>query len=240
MFHKFFDALLALAYPQACQACEASVENYADGVACRDCWLKTRVFSGAEILCRKCGAFLRSEAANVETFCHRCDEHFYDAAFAAGIYERALAATILHLKREPFVATRARQTFVSRFQDSEFQDATLIVPVPLSKKRFFERGFNQAVVLSKILARKTKIKLDEKSLARHTDTPMHRAGMDAEARQASVENLFEVLRPNLIRGERVLLVDDVFTSGATVSACAEVLKKSGAAKVYVFTLARTL
>ena len=240
MLGKIFDSMLTLAYPQVCQVCENSVENLADGVACHLCWKKTNVFSGAETLCVKCGAFLQAKPTGFQTFCHRCDEHFYDSAAAVGIYEHALAASVLHLKREPFVAKRLRQLFVSRFQNSDFQDAALVVPVPLSKKRFLERGFNQAAVLSKILAAQSDIKLDEQSLVRQIHTPMHRVGMDGKARAMSVENAFEVKRPKFIEGAKILLVDDVFTSGATVSNCAKVLKKNGAKTVYVFTLAKTL
>jgi len=239
MFHKVFDSILTLVYPQICHVCENSVENLADGVACRFCWEGTNIFSGAETLCAKCGAFLHAKPSNYQTFCHRCDEHFYDAASAVGVYEHALSASVLHLKREPFVARKLQKLFVSRFQNSDFLDATLIVPVPLSKKRSLERGFNQAAVLSKILAKQIGINSDSKSLARKIHTPMHRVGMDAKARALSVANAFEVKRPNFIKGRNVLLIDDVFTSGATVSNCAKVLKKSGASKVYVLTLART-
>jgi len=69
---------------------------------------------------------------------------------------------------------------------------------------------------------------------------MHRVGMDGKARAVSVENVFEVKRPKFIENKKILLIDDVFTSGATASSCAKVLKKSGADKVYVFTLAKTL
>jgi len=240
MFRKIFDSLLTLAYPQACQICENSVENLADGVACQSCWMKTTLFSGTETLCAKCGTFLQSKPSNFQTFCHRCDEHFYDSACAVGIYGHALSASVLYLKHEPFVAKRLQTLFLSRFQNSDFQDATLIIPVPLSKKRLLERGFNQAAVLSKILAKQISINLDEQSLIRKIDTPMHRVGMDSKAREMSVKNVFELKRPKLIKGENVLLVDDVFTSGATVSNCAKTLKINGASKVYVFTLAKTL
>jgi predicted amidophosphoribosyltransferase len=69
---------------------------------------------------------------------------------------------------------------------------------------------------------------------------MHRVGMDAKARALSVKNAFEIKRPKCIAGEKVLLIDDVFTSGATVSNCAKTLKENGASEVYVFTVARTL
>jgi competence protein ComFC len=239
MFSKIYDSLLALAYPQACQICEQSVENLSDGVACDSCWEKTRIFSGAEILCGKCGRFLQSQPMNFQTFCHQCDEQFYDAASAVGIYEYALSASVLNLKREPFVAKRLQKLFISHFRNSAFQDAAKIIPVPLSKKRFLERSFNQAAVLAEILAAKTGIKLDGQTLVRNVHTPMHRAAMDSKARETSVKNAFKVKRPKFVEGEIILLVDDVFTSGATVSNCAKTLKENGANKVYVLTVART-
>ncbi len=238
MFSEIRDALLTLVYPQACQVCENSVENSADGIACRLCWEKTRVFFGAEILCAKCGRFLQEKPADFQTFCHQCDEHFYDSARAVGIYEDALAASVLHLKREPFIAEHLQKLFLWRFENSDFHDSTLIIPVPLSDRRRIERGFNQAVVLAAILSKKTNLPLDEQSLVRVIHTPMHRATMDDKAREASVKNAFQIKRPNFIAGENILLVDDVFTSGATVSNCAKILKKNGARRVYVLTVAR--
>ncbi len=238
MFHKIYDSLLTLAYPQVCQICQNSVENSADGVVCRNCWKTARIFSGKEVLCGKCGAYLRESEILVETFCHRCDEHFYDQAKAVGLYEKALAASILNLKREPFVAKNLQKLFLSAFETSNFQDTDLIIPVPLSKKRRMERGFNQAEILANILSKKTSILSDEKSLVREIHTPMHRAAMDKKAREATVKNAFAVRRKHFIAHKKILLIDDVFTSGATVSSCAEILKQDGAAKVVVMTIAR--
>lgn len=181
---------------------------------------------------------MQSGTAEFQTFCHVCDEHFYDSACAVGLYENALAASILNLKREPFVARRLKDLFISAFEKTPFYDADIIIPVPLSKKRFLERGFNQAEVLAEIIALKSGLKLDKQSLARKLHTPMHRAAMDRKARELTVQNAFEVVRPKLIENQKILLIDDVFTSGATASYCAKVLKKKGADKVYVFTIAR--
>ena len=238
MISKIYDSLLTVVYPQSCQICENSVENSSDGTICRGCWNVTRIFTGKEILCAKCGAYLMDSETPVETFCHRCDEHFYDAARAVGTYENALAASIVHLKSEPFISKNLRKLFVSAFYQSYFQDTDLIVPVPLSKKRLLERGFNQAAILAEILGKETKIKVDENSLVRRIHTPMHRAAMDRKARETTVKNAFEVTRAEFIKNKTILLVDDVFTSGATVSNCAEVLKQKGADKVYVLTIAR--
>ncbi len=239
MFEKITDSLLTIIYPQACQICGGSVEKSENGVVCESCWRKTTLFDGTETVCHKCGRFLSEKPSEFQTFCHLCDDHFYDTARACGLYEDALQASILHLKREPFVAKHLQKILIETFERSEFQNIDLIIPVPLSKKRFLERGFNQAAVLTGILAKNLNITSDIQSLVRTIHTPMHRAGMDTKARELTVENAFEVNRPNLVKDKIILLVDDVFTSGATVSFCAKSLKKSGAKKVYVLTIART-
>jgi ComF family protein len=240
MLRKIADSLLTLAYPQACQICENSVENSSDGIACASCWKKTLIFKGKETLCHKCGTFLSEKPIDFQTFCHTCDEHFYDRAAAAGLYEHALSASILHLKREPFISRKLKKIVISRFENCGFQDAEIIIPVPLSGKRRLERGFNQAEVLAEVLIRNNALTLDKISLVRKMHTPVHRAGMDQKGRELTVKNAFEVKRKKLIEGKIILLVDDVFTSGATVSACAKELKKKGADKVYVLTLAHVV
>ena len=238
VFEKITDFLLTIIYPQACQICGGSVERSENGVVCEICWRKTALFDTAETVCHKCGRFLSEKPSEFQTFCHLCDEHFYDTARAAGLYENALQASILHLKREPFIAKNLQKILIETFERSEFQNTDLLIPVPLSKKRFLERGFNQAAVLTDILAKHLKITPDLQSLVRTIHTPMHRAGMDTKARELTVKNAFEVKRPNLIKDKTILLVDDVFTSGATATFCAKSLKKSGAKKVYVLTIAR--
>jgi ComF family protein len=240
MLKAVSDSLFALLYPQPCQNCNNISENFAGGVTCEDCWAKTRIFSGNETLCHKCGAFLSENKSPFETFCHRCDDHFYDRALAAGIYEHGLAASVIHLKTTPQLSRKARGLFLSAFDNSPFDDVTRIIPVPLSRKRLLERGFNQAVILARILAKDSRLPLDEEMLLRKVHTPIHRAAMDKKARDLTVRNAFETASPNNVKDENILLVDDVFTSGATASYCAKVLKKNGAGKVYVLTLARAV
>ena len=238
MLEKITDSLLTIIYPQACRICSGSVEKSENGVVCEICWKKTVLFDGTETICHKCGRFLSEKTSNFQTFCHECDGHFYDTARAAGLYENALQSSILHLKREPFVCKHLQKILIETFSRSEFQNSDLIIPVPLSKRRFHERGFNQAAILSEILAKNLNINCDLQSLVRTVHTPIHRAGMDTKAREITVKNAFEVKRQNLIKDKIILLVDDVFTSGATVSFCAKALKQKGAKKVNVLTIAR--
>lgn len=240
MLNVLADSLLSLVYPQLCCICKNSVERHSDGLACSGCWNATRLFTGNESLCRKCGAYLSEAGKTDDISCRNCDEHFYDIARAAGIYETALAVSVLRLKNEPHVPARVRDHFISAFKAAPLSDVTLIVPVPLSPRRRHERGFNQAAILAAIVARTTGTKLDEASLARKIHTPVHRAAMDRKAREISVKNAFTVTRPSLIYGQRILLIDDVLTSGSTASSCAKVLKKNGAEWVGVLTLARAV
>jgi competence protein ComFC len=238
MLKAITDSLFALLYPQACQNCNDISEWSAEGPACSACWEKTRIFSAKETMCAKCGSFLRDSDSLADTFCHHCDDHRYDLARAVGSYEHALAAEIIRLKTTPSVSRKTRDLLVRALDHAPFQDTSCIMPVPLSRKRQLERGFNQAELLAGIAAKHAGIPLDTKTLIRKVHTPIHRAAMDKKARDLTVRNAFAVTRPNLVKDENILLVDDVFTSGATVSYCAKVLKRNGAGKVYVFTLAR--
>lgn len=236
-----YDSVLALVYPQRCAACDGTVDSRHDGVACSTCWDATRIFDEDDTLCWKCGALSTAalpEEKRQTVRCGRCDADSFTGARACGLYEGALRASILELKREPNVARRLLETLRQTQQRAPLAEVDLIVPVPLHASRERERGFNQAVVLARELARATKLPIDEYSLVRRVHTERHRAGMDARARRDSVESAFEVRRPEPIAGRRVLLIDDVFTTGATVSECAAVLKSAGAADVYVLTIAR--
>ena len=239
MLRALTDPIIAVIFPQECGICGLEVENWHDGIACMSCWNDTRIFEGNETLCKKCGAFLFDKGHSPEIFCQKCDEHSYDAAFAAGIYEKALSASILRLKRTPHIAGRIRDLIRSTLERVPMGDSgTVVVPVPLSSRRLRERGFNQAAVIGKLLSRTGCLALDESSLVRSTHTPLHRAGMDRKARERTVKNAFEVTRPKLIENKNILLVDDVLTSGETASSCARVLKESGARTVNVLTIAR--
>lgn len=234
------NALLGLIFPQKCHLCGGSVENADDGVVCGYCWNKCRFFTGLETMCAKCGEFHSDEEAMFESFCGKCDEHFYGSARAVGQYHGGIAASVLHLKTQPYLPNRIARSLEIAFDQTFRSETTLIIPVPLSAKRHLERGFNQAAVIAGTLAQYSGIPMDEHSLVRKIHTPVHRAAMDRKARERTVKNAFEIKRPKLIAEQSVLLVDDIFTSGATASHCAKTLKKSGAAQVNVLTLARAV
>jgi len=149
-----------------------------------------------------------------------------------------LSASVLSLKKTPRLFGRVKSLMTRTAERIADRDSDVIIPVPLSPRRLRERGFNQAAIIAKAVSKQLGIPMDEATLIRRVDTPMHRAGMDRKARGITVKNAFAVSRPKLIDAKNILLVDDVLTSGETVSSCAKILKKNGAARVDVITLAR--
>jgi ComF family protein len=237
-----YDAMLALVYPQICEVCGDSVESRDFGVACERCWSATQTFTDQDTVCWKCGAPSKGGIASEkreQVRCHRCDQNAFTAARACGLYSGALRASVLALKREPYVSPRLATLLTETQTRPPLNGSTVIVPVPLHAWREKTRGFNQAATLAHKLAKTTALLLDEASLIRTSHSDRHRAGMDAKGRRETVENAFVVRYPRLISGECVLLIDDVFTTGATVSSCADALLQAGAKKVFVLTIART-
>jgi ComF family protein len=121
----------------------------------------------------------------------------------------------------------------------EKPDLDYLIPVPLHPKRLRERGFNQALLLGKALEDipPAKIKPGLLKRVRHTPPQVH---LNPDERRQNVQGAFALKDPSGVRGKNILLVDDVFTTGATVNECARVLKKAGAGRVTVYTLARVV
>ena len=117
-------------------------------------------------------------------------------------------------------------------------DADIIMPVPLARRRLFKRGYNQATLLARPIARATGIKIDYDSVHRkYRDDMGHKS---ARERAENIRGVFSVVRPDKIRGKKILLVDDVMTSGATFSELRRVLIRAGATAVYGVTFCRVV
>lgn len=115
----------------------------------------------------------------------------------------------------------------------------IVVPVPLHPKRLRWRGFNQALVLARVVGRRWRVPVDPFILARSRETPPQ-TQLSEEERRKNVRGAFSVNPRKTVKGKSALLVDDVYTSGATVNECSRVLRRAGARDVYVLTLARAV
>jgi len=219
---NLYDAILTLAYPQICVICGSSVEQRRFGVACEACWKGTRIF------------------ADDEEICWDCKSLPFTVARAVGMYEGALREAVLVLKAQPYVPQHVVGLLEAAARREPLNSATRVVPVPLHPKRLKTRGFNQATIIGRAVSKALRLPLDEVSLVRVSSTEKYRAALDRKGRKDTVAGAFVVNHPRLIANETILLVDDVFTTGATVSACAEALIAAGANTVFVLTLARAL
>jgi ComF family protein len=202
-------------------------------------------------MCTCCGRPFDSEHS-VDHLCGRCrsDPFEFTMARSAGVYDRALKALICDYKyqRRPELAAplaRLLWSTLRRYWDPGLID--LMIPVPLHRRRLRERGFNQAELMLRHwpgLARAGASSLKEGQLAlnvliRHKHTPSQ-TGLDKRQRMANMAQAFRLTAADAVRGHRVLLVDDVFTTGATADACTRVLKRAGASVVDLLTLARAV
>jgi ComF family protein len=246
---KTRDGLLSLAYPQQCRLCGSPVESWDDGVVCRECWEDpsiTNLFLDLPA-CRKCGApFEMAEPARTlespnERVCGGCAHLPFSFARSCGAYTGALEASILFLKSEPHICPRLRRILSDTYLfNRAVMESDLVLAVPLHRLRERERGFNQATLIARLIASRFDLAFDNSTLARLKHTDRHRAGIDARDRAKSVERAFKVTQPRKVSGISVLLIDDLFTTGSTISAATLALLDAGAASVSILTIARAV
>lgn len=256
------DGLLSIVYPQACRLCGMMVEARKDGVVCAECWSDssvTRLFD--EEICFKCGLPLEGSMAKVrnalpaksreivnsaalthdQSSCCKCASLPFSAARACGAYSGALEASVLFLKSHPHICRRLREIILRTFDEhKKVLSSDMAVPVPLHPQRQRQRGFNQAKLIARAISRASELALNDRTIVRAKNTEAHRAGMDAIDRAKSVERAFKIIAPERVAGSRVLLVDDVYTTGSTLNAITEAMIEAGALRVNVFTIARAL
>jgi ComF family protein len=218
---------------------------------CRTCWSSFEAWSGP--LCTRCGLPFASPRALDSSLaeCGACrdDAPAFGGARSFGLYTGKLRRVVLRLKFAGDERLGARlgellaPTWVSLAQAFEL-NLPLIVPVPLHASRRRERGFNQSEMLAAGLVRALgrqngglAPQIARGCLRRKRATPPQ-TGLSVAARRENLRGAFEVVRPAQVRGRAIVLVDDVMTTGATLSACARALKQAGAAQVLGLTLAR--
>ncbi|MDJ0782483.1 MAG: ComF family protein [Desulfosarcinaceae bacterium] len=202
-------------------------------------------------LCPRCGRpFVAREGD--DHLCGDCRRHpaVFDRARAAGVYDGALRALILRFKFQGQVGLAVPlgglllETFLNHWQAD---DIDLILPVPLHSRRMRRRGFNQAY----LLLRRWSVWYEaqhqaplpcriERDLLRRIRPTAPQTGLKRAAREDNLKKAFKLRTPQACAGKRILLVDDILTTGATVNACARVLRQAQARRVDVLTLARAV
>jgi ComF family protein len=229
----FLDFLL----PRQCVFCRGGLRDRTDVAVCEACQGQIEWVAGP--LCPRCGRVFGSRAGS-DHLCGACQKEPppFARARAAVLYDEDGPAG-LAIKRFKYGRRMdllpVMQAWLRTTECQELVEAAeMLVPVPLHTRRLKERGFNQALLLARAfpempLAREALVRV------RHT---IPQSGLNPKERRENVHQAFMVPRPEEVKGKNILLLDDIFTTGATVKECALVLLKAGAQEVNVLTVAR--
>lgn len=231
--------VLDLVFPPQCLRCRAMTERA--GALCAECWGAV-TFIGRPY-CERCGLPFDYDLG-AGALCGACvrTPPAYAKARAVLVYDdtsRDLVLAFKHADRTDAAPTYG--TWLARAGGELMEGTDLVLPVPLHWTRLFGRRFNQAALLAQVLGRECGLAVAPDLLRRRRRTPSQ-GRLSPAQRRRNMEGAFAVPARGRagLRGKRLLLVDDVLTTGATANACARVLRRAGAESVSVLTLARVL
>ena len=245
------ESLFATLFPADCRLCGTPLVNISRLPVCKECLSAVRLIGGGT--CSICGERLTTPYAVSGVhgepkcgLCRRLDPPFAKAV-AYGSYEGGLRELIHMLKYEHVrpaasVLGRMLAEAIRRLETSFGDNQVVVVPVPLHAGKMRQRGFNQAELIARAAlktANSSKLVLSDSLLERRRET-QSQIGLSSHQRRENIRGAFAVTKPEKVSGRECLLVDDVFTTGTTVSECARILRRAGASNVWVATVARTL
>ncbi len=225
-------------FPPACLLCNSMIQSRTKEVFCPGC-RERLVFIGGHI-CPSCGRNF-PDSPSTGHVCGHCIEKppCFSMARAALSYESLILEAIHRFKygRNPvFGAALASFLSTVEFPDVDWKTYDLIIPVPLHIRKLRQRGFNQSLILARGLSKTHRIPVNFSLLKRRKLT-LTQTGLDKKQREKNVKNAFIVRQQDRIEGKNIILVDDVYTTGATTNECARMLIRAGAGRVAVIVLA---
>jgi ComF family protein len=248
------ESLFATLFPSDCRLCRAPLINISRLPVCEDCLSAMRPIAGG--VCSVCGERLFSPYAfsgeQGEPRCGLCRrlEPPFTKATAYGSYDGGLRDLIHLLKYEQVrpaanVLGRMLAEAIAALEPSFGEGKVLVLPVPLHRSKLRQRGFNQSELIARAALKlkpagdRLVLNLNVNVLERRRET-QSQTGLTRHQRRENIRGAFAVARPDDVGEREILLVDDVFTTGTTVSECARLLLRAGASRVWVATVARTL
>jgi ComF family protein len=233
-----FEALKDLLFPPACLGCERRLDHSRPPLFCADCQAELAFVRSP--LCPCCGT---PYVAGGDHLCPACldNRYAFDAARSLLFYQPPVDRIIRALKFGGQLTALATLGALAGQADwlRDQDEPDLLLPVPLHPDRLRERGFNQALALARGCFPQWRKKISTDVLLRvRSTTPQSQ--LSGKERRANLGKAFALSGRESVAGKRVLLVDDVFTTGSTVHECGAVLRAAGAARIEVFTVARSL
>jgi ComF family protein len=223
--------ILNTLFPETCPVCSERTDDHSTAPICKTCWNTIRPYSGP--VCQRCGKPLVSDSA---TYCGEClkREPAFDCARSFGLYEGALRNAIYHMKY--FGLRRLAGPLAEKMTGMRLPPVDAVIPVPLHRSRHRQREFNQSALVARHAARKLNAELIINGLRKTRETAPQ-VGLTYKERIKNVRNAFSIEDEGRITGKKIILVDDVVTTGSTIRECAKALKRGGASYVYAASLA---
>lgn len=228
-----------LLFPSSCRLCGALLDAPGERIVCRECLGRLAARRGPYCPC--CGRFL--EGPGEGHHCRRCLERPPDFTLhrSCAAYEGELKKIVLLMKYDRLaVLGRALAAFAETslaLEEGLWSGAQALVPVPLYRARERDRGFNQSRLIARELARARGLAVIDRCLVKVRSTPAQ-TSLEAAERETNVRKAYAVKDPRKIAGRILILVDDVFTTGATLRECSRTLIGAGAREVRALTIAQ--
>lgn len=236
---SFFEKILSEVFVDRynCLVCDKELQEPSDYGLCRDCLGKLEFLD--DRICKKCGRLQINEA----DYCLTCQNHRRDFDFARSCvaYDDNAKEIVRGLK---FGSKKYYAKYVSYFLSRRFEECfgdisvDAVVPVPLTKQRLRERGYNQAYVIAEKFAERLDLPL-RSDLVVKVRQNLEQAKLSGKEREENVVGAYSVALPQEVAGKRLLIIDDVLTTGSTLGEIAAILKKAKASAVYALTFAGT-
>lgn len=237
-FHGAWGAVKDLCFPPTCLSCATPLPPHQDIFFCEACAEQIDLIRSP--LCSQCGKAFPASARN-NHLCSTCfkKKWHFTTARAVVHYKKPVSQAILSFK---YGGNTSGLASFGKLKDKHLQlddifSPDIIVPVPLHIKRLRERGFNQALLLARAFFPQQEDRI-EATLLERTKKTEPQTNMSGAERRKNLKNAFRVKNNDVVSGKKLLLVDDVFTTGTTVNECARTLSRAGAKEVQVLTLAR--
>ena len=236
VLREMFETAIVFLYPAKCRVCDDFLGVASMPYICADCWQDIQFLEPP--WCDICGT------PSVNGPCDACatSPPRYGQLRTVALYQTTLQQAI-HLfkfeKKRVFAQPLVQLINTHIPSDCDITEYDFVLPIPIHKKRLRERGFNQATLLANGIAEAAGIHVLTNTLVRKRHT-VAQSSLDRDARQQNIVGAFEVLEPDIIRGKRLLVIDDVFTTGATIREAVSELWTADPAEIDVLTLARTV
>jgi len=238
LLYDYADTFLNSIYPRNiyCILCNNPIDRDERYSVCLDCKNKLKFIK--EKTCDKCGKPL--DELYLIGRCPECisNENYYTKAVSCIEYNELAKKIIYNLKyyKKRYISYHVAEIIFDRLMESNIYDFDIIVPVPLHKDKERERSFNQASIISKYIGAMTKTHVVNRALIRSKNT-LTQNQLTKEERKENLKGAFDVINRDRIKNKNILLIDDIYTTGATINECSKILLENGALDIYVATLA---